>query len=161
MQIDSQQQYSLHLHSSDEHTIALFTYFVVFNDLQYSRDLRQHYTTRTILQDVFRATGSLHDVIPTISDHFRGFYGISNVCLLISDLLLHQWTIYAFPILQYTYSMCSRHSPTLFRFYLSLEISIFRCFNYLQFWLIVLLLQVRTLIPMDYQYTARHLIGPG
>jgi len=32
----------------DEHATALYTYFDVFDDLQYSRDLRQHYTTRTI-----------------------------------------------------------------------------------------------------------------
>jgi len=36
---------------------------------------------------------------PTISDVLQCFYGISNVCSLISDLSLHQWTIYAFPIL--------------------------------------------------------------
>src|SRR5882672_10109508 len=36
---------------------------------------------------------------PTISDVLRCFYGISDVCLLISDLSLHRWTIYAFPIL--------------------------------------------------------------
>jgi len=34
---------------NDEHATALYAYFVVFNDLQYSRDLRQHYTTRTLL----------------------------------------------------------------------------------------------------------------
>ena len=33
----------------DEHATALYTYFVVFDDFQYSRDLRQHYTTRTML----------------------------------------------------------------------------------------------------------------
>ena len=33
----------------DEHTTALYAYFVVFDDFQYSRDLRQHYTTRTML----------------------------------------------------------------------------------------------------------------
>ena len=36
---------------------------------------------------------------PTISDVLQCFYGISNVCLVISDLSLHRWTIYAFPIL--------------------------------------------------------------
>src|SRR5882724_303301 len=36
---------------------------------------------------------------PTISDVLQCFYGISDVCLLISDLSLHRWTIYAFPIL--------------------------------------------------------------
>ena len=36
---------------------------------------------------------------PTIFDDFRCFYGISDVCSLISYLLLHRWTIYAFPIL--------------------------------------------------------------
>ena len=35
----------------------------------------------------------------TISDDLQCFYGISDVCSLISDLSLHQWTIYAFPIL--------------------------------------------------------------
>jgi hypothetical protein len=35
--------------SADEHTTALYAYFVVFDDFQYSRDLRQHYTTRTLL----------------------------------------------------------------------------------------------------------------
>ena len=35
--------------SADEHTTALYVYFVVFDDFQYSRDLRQHYTTRTML----------------------------------------------------------------------------------------------------------------
>src|SRR6266478_5074471 len=68
---------------------------------------------------------------PTIFNDFRCFYGISDVCSLISDLSLHRWTIYAFPILYYTYSMCYRPPPTLFRLYLSLEILIFRCFNYL------------------------------
>ena len=36
---------------------------------------------------------------PIISDVLQCFYGISNVCLLISDLSLHRWTIYASPIL--------------------------------------------------------------
>jgi len=36
---------------------------------------------------------------PTIFNVFRCFYGISDVCSLISDLSLHQLTIYAFPIL--------------------------------------------------------------
>ena len=36
---------------------------------------------------------------PTIFNDFRCFYGISDVCSLISDLSLHRWTIYAFPIL--------------------------------------------------------------
>ena len=36
---------------------------------------------------------------PTIFDDFRCFYRISDVCSLISDLSLHRWTIYAFPIL--------------------------------------------------------------
>src|SRR5258707_5398112 len=34
-----------------------------------------------------------------IYDVLRCFYGISDVCSLISDLSLHRWTIYAFPIL--------------------------------------------------------------
>ena len=55
----------------DEHATALYAYFVVFNDFQYSRDLRQHYTTWTMLYDVFRTIGNLPNVIPTISDHFR------------------------------------------------------------------------------------------
>ena len=33
----------------DEHAIALYMYFVIFDDLQYLRDLRQHYTTWTML----------------------------------------------------------------------------------------------------------------
>ena len=33
----------------DEHTTALYAYFVDFDDFQYSRDLRQHYTTQTML----------------------------------------------------------------------------------------------------------------
>ena len=33
----------------DEHATALYAYFVDFDDLRYSRDLRQHYTTRTML----------------------------------------------------------------------------------------------------------------
>jgi hypothetical protein len=32
----------------DEHTTALYAYFVDFNDFQNSRNLRQHYTTRTM-----------------------------------------------------------------------------------------------------------------
>ena len=36
---------------------------------------------------------------PTIFDDFQCFYGLSDVCSLISDLSLHRWTIYAFPIL--------------------------------------------------------------
>ena len=35
--------------TTDEHATALYVYFVDFDDLQYSRDLRQHYTTRTML----------------------------------------------------------------------------------------------------------------
>ena len=35
----------------------------------------------------------------TISNDFWWFCWISDVCSLISDLSLHQWTIYAFPIL--------------------------------------------------------------
>src|SRR6266436_7944863 len=31
---------------------------------------------------------------PTIFNDFRCFYGISDVCSLISDLSLHRWTIY-------------------------------------------------------------------
>jgi len=34
--------------SADEHTITLYTYFVVFDDLQYLCNLWQHYTTQTI-----------------------------------------------------------------------------------------------------------------
>ena len=81
----------------DEHTVTLYVYFVVFNDLQYLSDLQQHYTMRTLLWDVFRATGNLHNVILTISDILQCFYLIFNVSLLISDLSLHQCTIYAFP----------------------------------------------------------------
>jgi len=33
----------------DEHATALYAYFVDFDDFQYSRDLRQHYTTQTML----------------------------------------------------------------------------------------------------------------
>jgi hypothetical protein len=35
--------------SADEHAIALYVYFVDFDDFQYSRDLWQHYTTWTML----------------------------------------------------------------------------------------------------------------
>jgi hypothetical protein len=32
--------------AGDEHTITLYTYFVIFNDFQYLCDLWQHYTTQ-------------------------------------------------------------------------------------------------------------------
>ena len=35
--------------TADEHATALFAYFVDFDDFRFSRDLRQHYTTRTML----------------------------------------------------------------------------------------------------------------
>ena len=79
--------------------------------------------------------------------HFRCFYAIFNLCLLISDLSLHQWTIYAFPILLYTYLMCFRPCPTFSSLYLSLHLLMFRCFGY--FWLLIGFTDCNVTIPSD------------
>jgi hypothetical protein len=42
-----------HMLSAD---ITLCTYFVIFNDLQYSHDPQQHYMTYTLLQNTFQTS---------------------------------------------------------------------------------------------------------
>ena len=70
--------------AGDEHPIILCAYSIIFDDLQYSRDLRKLYTTRTILQDVFRPRGNLPDVIPIISDVLRPFAIFCDLFILFS-----------------------------------------------------------------------------
>jgi hypothetical protein len=75
----------------------------------------------------FRSFLTSHDHI----NIFRCFYAIFDLCLLISDWSLHQWTIYAFPIPWYTYPMCFQPCPTFLSLYLSLHLLMFQCFVFL------------------------------
>ena len=79
--------------------------------------------------------------------HSSMFYAIFNVCLLISDLSLHWWTIYAFPILLYTYSMCFWPFPTFYN--LLLTLFIFAVIDILIFWLFIVLVACTITIGLE------------